>query len=146
MEDSVINNLVYLIPIAFIIAARILGSGAKKREQEKRRAANTELVKKINEARANPSYAGALTEDTLVHIPPARPLLKQSAERVIWPSTPVVTKKSPVKYTAPKNQDVTPEKTDAVAPETAAPDRLAHLAPLQQAVVWAEILGTPRGM
>jgi hypothetical protein len=171
--DEIVSRLVYLIPIALFIGVRILNAGARQKNAEQQKASNEALVKKIDEARRNPAYADALTEDTGVYIPPVKALLKTQAPSafsenpVVWPSTPKAAKKKKASLAAAEAAakkaleafEIKPDTTsdvpvEAVNVSASRPssvsvqpiDNIARLTPLQQAVVWSEILGTPRGM
>ncbi|MDR2768005.1 MAG: hypothetical protein LBB82_06725 [Treponema sp.] len=168
--DDMASWLVYLIPIALVISVRILNAGARQKNRERQKASNDELVEKINEARRNPAYADALTGDTGVYLPPAAPLFKTqnaasspfSEKPVVWPSTPrpaakkkSVPKKPPAAAKTRGAYEIQPDTTAAAPAETAPLPAsesvqpiagLARLTPLQQALVWSEVLGAPRGM
>jgi hypothetical protein len=156
--DDLVNNLVYLLPIALFIAVRIINvkqSGDKKKQQKE---SAGKLIEKVREARQNPAYAGSLTEATEVYIPPSQRLMQNSV-----PAQKRTGKK--LKAPSPQNQYAYPPlKPDEEAAKTdpglgsptatlgAEPKPVQNtsgslpggLTPLQQALVWSEILGPPR--
>lgn len=166
--EWIIENIRILIPIALFIAFRIVrAKNAESKKQQKKPAGGMgELVKTIREAQNNPDYRKALAEDTEIFIPPK--VQQKTAQRP--KSVPVrqaETKK--VNKTVPKHSEyksIFPEEsefkadslpseikvdtaaaqvTSVAASSTSKADiSLQGLPPLQQAVVWAEILGQPK--
>jgi hypothetical protein len=186
--DELFANLRFLIPIAFIIAIRILNARQRQVKKEQQKKSTGELTGKIQEAQKNPAYAKALTEDTEVYIPPAG----QPRPAPAWPDT---RKKAAMKKPAAKTLPKSPpppkygayhsafpetvsvkeasgsvsEESERRGPENTVTAVAQHtgvnavssvgqkiilpgihdtppgnLTPLQQALVWSEILGAPR--
>ena len=154
---GIIENLQFLIPIALLIVFRIVKAKSEdsKKQQKSSSGGLGELVKKIQEAQNNPDYSKALTRDTEVYIPPksfeAKPVQKPKPVR-----PPAKTKKvNKVNKPLPKallEEQKEPIQTVAVRSATETPKpvqsgfSLQNLTPLQQAVVWSEILGQPKSL
>jgi len=158
--DEVFSNILYLIPIAFFIAVRIIGARNKQSGKEQQQKKDSEglgdLLQKIREAQENPAYSKALTEDRGVYIPPRTPAARKPEPK----KKPA--KKAAKKQTAPSSTRQSAVQT-AIAEEAMAKNAAAFAkkdpaaqasglsgirpgwTPLQQAVVWSEILGAPKG-
>jgi len=165
------ENIQILIPLALFIAFRIMRarSAEAKKQQKKQSGGLGELIKKIQEAQSNPEYGKALTEATEVYIPP-KPQQQPKAARkptpkpVRPPARTVEIKKvhkpsakTPLSQSDAKVFDKlsSEEKTkiDSVAQVAPVAQQslqaglsLQGLTPLQQAIVWSEILGPPKGV
>ena len=169
--DDLVNNIVYLIPIAFFIAIRIIGAKNKQAGDQQKKDSTGELIKKTHEAQTNPAYRKALEEAREVYIPSvasreARPVMVQQPKK---PGE--VKKKAKKPPAAPPKKDgfksIFPETADIKVSESSAETAAAKTkdtsaaktvqdlqslitgpgrTPLQQAVVWSEILGQPRGL
>ena len=162
---GLIENIQILIPIALFIAFRIIRSRSEAaKKQQKKTGGLGELIKKIQEAQQNPDYGKALTEDTEVYIPP-KPLPQKKTAKKPQPKTVRQTKKPPghseykplFPETAKTPEQLSSEtKVDSVvsvaaraasvaATSSRAGISLQGLTSLQQAVIWSEILGPPKG-
>ena len=169
---GLIENIQLLIPLALFIAYRIMRSrnADTKKEQKKQSGGLGELIKKIQEAQNNPDYSRSLTEDTEIYIPSKVP---QQARGVQKPKSGIRQPARPAKP-LPKKQSVhskykplfpenAEDKTykqlpsglisDTAAQVTSVAQQslqtgfsLQDLTPLQQAVVWSEIIGQPKGV
>ncbi|MDR2210913.1 MAG: hypothetical protein LBO65_05510 [Spirochaetaceae bacterium] len=160
--DDLVNNLIYLFPVALFIAARIISikqSGEKKRRQKE---STGKLVEKIQEVKKNPAYAKSLTEDTEVYIPPSRNLV-QNSPRAKKKAAGGGAKTAPPQggYTSPffkEEEAAGPDRPAgpaqgeknspagaALPPETSGGILPEGLTTLQQALMWSEILAAPRG-
>ena len=168
--DELFSNVLYLIPVAFFIALRLISAKNKQAGNQQKKKSSGELVKKIHEAQTNPAYGKALTEAREVYIPsvasreaaPARQIKKPGeVKKAKKPAAPIPPKKSAFKSsfpeTAPANIPQSTSTSGTVsarmeAKETSAATDLQALiarpglTPLQQAVVWSEILGQPKGV
>jgi hypothetical protein len=166
---GLIENIQLLIPLALFLAYRIIkAKNAETKKQQKQSGGLGELIKKIQEAQSNPEYSKSLTEDTQIYIPPkvppqARAAQKPKAMPARQPARPVkpVPKKPAAqgvyKPSFPETIKVNEQlpsgtKSDAAAAQVSAASSLQTgfslqgLTPLQQAVVWSEILGQPKGV
>ena len=156
--EGLFNNILYLIPIAFFIAIRILN--AKNRQSGKSQQKNPsgkpaggglgELIKQIQEVQKNPDYRGGKVEAREVDIPSVAPRRTAGSNKPGEPkkNSPVQKKQTveyrpitpdigaPGKMTAPKQPAAPQSKKTGILPQ--------GLTPLQQAVVWSEILGQPK--
>jgi len=120
MDKGLFDTLLYLIPVAFFIAIRIIGSkSAKNRnsraEGQKRAAVKPQAKKAPAKSSYRPAFPDTVTaaeEDVRVQNASAETVRNDTAAR------------SSV------------QQTGVIKP---------GLTPLQQAFVWAEILGSPRG-
>ena len=169
--EGLFGNILYLIPIAFFIAIRILNAKSRQsgKTQQKKPAGKPiggglgELIKQIQEVQRNPDYRGGKVEAREVDIPSVAPRRTTGSNKPGEPKkNNTVQKKQTVNYrpiapdTEPlseiKNQTGTPgQKTPAVnqraAPLSVKTGILPQgLTPLQQAVVWSEILGQPKSL
>jgi len=163
--DEIFSNILYLIPIAFFIAIRIIGArnkqSGKEQQQKKEDEGMRSLLKKIREAQENPAYGRALTEDRGVFIPPRSPAPAKQPEQK-KKAVKQAAKKPAKKQTAPSSARQSAVQTSiaetALAKNAAASAKKDPAAqasglsgirpgwtPLQQAVVWSEILGAPKG-
>ena len=152
--EGIIKNIQLLIPVALFIAFRVIKARSDEaKKQQKKSGGLGELVKKIQEAQSNPDYGKALTEDTEIYIPP---------KPVPRPKAALKTKPKPVRPSAKPavvkvHEQLSSSIKDAavaapvrVTPVSSLPSgsgfSLQGLTPLQQAVVWSEILGQPKGV
>ncbi|MCL1929430.1 MAG: hypothetical protein FWG07_11650 [Treponema sp.] len=166
------ENIQFLIPLALIIAVQVIRArNAQDKKQQKKTGGLGELIKKIQEAQQNPEYGKALTEATEVYIPPKpqqqpRAARKPISKHVRPPARPVEAKrvhKSSVKTQFSQNEATgygklsSEEKSNIDSVTTAQVKPVAQqslqtglslqgLTPLQQAIVWSEILGPPKGV
>jgi len=159
------DNILYLIPIALFIAFRIIGAKNKQSGKPPQKRPSTkqadgglgELVKKIQEAQKNPDYNGGRMEARELYIPSVtsqktvskKPAAAKKPEKKPA-STPVsknVEKIVPLQSSIKSDEET---QTVPAAQKTAPLQNLqvgiAGLSPLQQAVVWSEILGQPKGI
>ena len=152
--EGIIENIQYLIPIALFIAFRVIKARSDEaKKQQKNSGGLGELVRKIQEAQSNPDYGKALTEDTQVYIPPKPvPRPKAALKTKPKPAHPVAKPKVTRTYEQPapevkSNIDAAPVRVTPVsALSLGSGFSLQGLTPLQQAVVWSEILGQPKGV
>ena len=171
--DTILENIQILIPIALFIAFRIIRSKSEQAKKQQKKASDQkreELVRKIKEAQRVPEYRKALTEDTLVYIPP-KPSAQPKAGAKPAPARPAARRVEEKKINKPKAELKSAEvkiqerlpseiKTQIDQTASAAADQrpastashslktgfsLQGLSPLQQALVWSEILGQPKG-
>ncbi|MDR2701706.1 MAG: hypothetical protein LBB72_04680 [Spirochaetaceae bacterium] len=123
MDKGLFETLLYLIPVAFFIAIRIIGSkNAKNAENRNSRAEEQrKAVKK----------------------PPAKKPPGKSSYHPLFPdAVSTAGENVPVQSVAAgKIKSGMTARSSALQAGVAKPG----LTPLQQAVVWAEILGTPKG-
>jgi len=160
--DEVFNNILYLIPIAFFIAIRIIGArnkqSGKEQQQKKEDEGMRDLLKKIREAQENPAYSKALTEDRGVFIPPRTPAPPARKPEQKKKPAKKAAKKAPLMVSTRQSAVQTSIAEAAIAKDAAASAKKDPAAqasglsgirpgwtPLQQAVVWSEILGAPKG-
>jgi hypothetical protein len=181
--DELFSNLVYFIPVAFIIALRIINARQKherKQQQKKAAPANTAQVRP---AQARPAQApGPVTQTSAwpdtrkkavkktpakaakapvpqmgyksafpdaVEIPAAGSAVTESERRgpenavsAVAQHTGVDAVSSVAQYTGVVGVSSIEQRT--VTPADAHKTPLGNLPPLQQALVWSEILGAPR--
>ena len=164
--ERLFENIQFLIPLALFIAFRVMRArnAEAKKQQKKQSGGLGELIKKIQEAQQNPEYGKALTEATEVYIPP-KPLPQKKAAKKPIPK-PVRQTKKPTGHSEYKplfpetaktethDQLSSETKVDSVVSVAAraastssrAGLSLQGLTPLQQAIVWSEILGPPKGV
>jgi len=157
--DEVFSNILYLIPIAFFIAIRIIGARNKQSGKEQRNKDSEglgDLLKKIREAQENPAYSKALTEDRGVYIPPRTPApakkpeqkkkqAKKAAKKApIMVSTRQSAVQTSIAEVALAKNAVASAKKDPAAQASGLLGMRPGWTPLQQAVVWSEILGAPK--
>jgi hypothetical protein len=146
--DGIFENITFLIPIALLIVVRVISAKSKedKKAQQKKTSEVNAEVRRIMEAQRKPS------------VTPQKTTPKKPA---------AVKKKAPVKE-IDKFQSLIPDVNAAALGQIAAladaaaegktaiqkaavPQpweasvSLQELPPSQQAVVWAEILGSPKG-
>jgi hypothetical protein len=166
------ENIQFLIPLALFIAFRIIRSKSEAaKKQQKKTGGLGELIKKIQEAQQNPEYGKSLTEATEVYIPP-RPQQQPKAARKPTPKPVCPTARLAEAKKIHKPLAATPfsqseaagygklsseEKSNIDSVTTAQVTPVAQqslqaglslqgLTPLQQAIVWSEILGPPKGV
>ncbi|MCL1815762.1 MAG: hypothetical protein FWG27_08105 [Treponema sp.] len=169
--EKIFENLQFFIPLALFIAFRVISAkNAEAKKKEKKSGGLGELIKKIQEAQNNPDYSKTLTEDTEVYIPSKVPKTQKSAARPAA-KPPIHPSAGRTKIETAKKKPISPKPVDLftnVMPSALEADRIkispnmqeagaeqgtqqnvltgvSGLTPLQQAVVWAEILGHPRG-
>jgi hypothetical protein len=151
--DELVSNLIYFVPIAFIVAIRIFSARQKQAQKEEQKKTTGELVGKIQEARNWPDTSKK---------PPAKKQVKApvKAQSPAGKYRPAFSAASPARTparTPAEQRPVTAVSSVAdsgkkpagnVPPESARPgvwpEKIARLPPLQQALVWSELLGTPR--
>jgi hypothetical protein len=171
------DNISILIPIALLIALRIINAKSKqnKKNQQKKPAGENlkkELIRRIQEAQRNPDYRGGKAEAREVMIPsvvpqkvppkktvPAKKEIKKSnaafpVENPIE-AKPLRQSTVPIYSAEPERRGFPPDNADqdkaavqkvVAASQSGEPALLRNLPPLQQAVVWAEILGQPKSI
>ena len=177
--EGLFENIRFLIPLALIIAVQVVRArNARTKHQQKKSGGLGELIKKIQEAQANPEYGKALTEATEVYIPPKPAQQAKTAKKPIpkpirQPARPIEVKKAnknlpkkqlaqselKTKYSEAAEAKVSryiSSEEDTRGDSAAAASVTQHslqtglslqgLTPLQQAVVWSEILGQPKGV
>ncbi|MDR2313266.1 MAG: hypothetical protein LBE02_01880 [Spirochaetaceae bacterium] len=160
--DELVNNLVYLLPIALFIAVRLIGVKQTSDRKKQQKESTGKLIEKVQEARKNPDYAKALTRATEVYIPPSRKLTQNSdpaknkTQKKPKPASPqggyVNPFQKPDEELAKTDQDLggPAAKTSAARNGGSSPAQNipgifpGELSPLQQALVWSEILGPPK--
>ena len=158
--EGIFGSILYLIPIALFIALRIINAKNKQNKKPPQRTPSGrpvpeedlgELIRQIKENK-QPSHWEVNTESQIpsaaprtvvpkkpVGIKKKKPVIKQAAEyRPNVPDTSMSSIKTQIETTAPVAEQLTTK------PETGI--LLQGLPPLQQAVVWAEILGQPKAL
>ena len=160
---GLIENIQFLIPLALIIAFRIMRSKnaqAKKQQKKTSEERRGELVRKIKEAQRIPEYRkaspqqarGAQKSQAGARQPakPVKPLPKtppkRSEYKPLFPETVEV--KTHEQFPIETKSDIAAaaQVTPATPPSSQTGFSLQGLSPLQQAVVWSEILGQPKGV
>ena len=160
---GLIENIHFLIPLALIIAFRIMrakNAGTKKQQKKTSEERRSELVRKIKEAQRIPEYRKASPQQARGAQKPQTGA--RQAARPVKPSPRTPPKRSEYKPLFPetaevKTQEQLPSKTKSdvtaaaqvtpvVSPSSQTGFSLQGLTPLQQAVVWSEILGQPKGV
>jgi hypothetical protein len=156
--EGIFENIQILIPLALFIAFRVIRAKNKQTNQQQKKTSEErrdELIKKIKEAQRIPEYRKALTEDTEIYIPP-KPSQKPKTAAKPAPVRPAAKRAEEKKINRPTAEVKTQEKLfteikTQIDQTPAAPHSLKtgfslhSLTPLQQAVVWSEILGQPKG-
>lgn len=153
--ESVFETLLTLIPIALIVALRIAASRKERqRVQDQTRVIEVLKTKAARPAKAihqKQEYKPAFKFEESAHppiarwedIPQAKKAAVSSAPEMVAPDIPPMTESPPMKEVLPAA--VIHEKV--LKDEKRLPlQRLAHLNQLQQAVVYTELLGPPKGM
>jgi hypothetical protein len=177
MED-VFNNLLIFIPVAFLIAVRIINARNKQSKRNRESADDTagglgELIKKIKELQDDPGYDDNRA-DAREYRPQGAPA---GLDQPHWETKPVPVRQPAKASTTAGYSSAAKKKTkkpssgfasgggyNSPFPDTAgaglpseikneptaqkiSPDvqTRKELTPLQQAVVWSEILGQPKG-
>ena len=159
--EGLFNNILYLIPIAFFIAIRILNAKSKQsgKTQQKNPSSKPvagglgELIKQIQEAQKNPDYRGGKVEAREVDIPSVAPRRTAGSNKPGEPkkNKPVPKKpdaaySSAIPVNASSSGDSTQKETAGQKTASQAGILPQGLTPLQQAVVWSEILGQPKSL
>jgi len=173
--DDIVGNIFYLIPIALMIALRVINGKNKQARNQQRKPPAGDLARKTPEPRTNPEYSKQSAEAREVYTPPAAPrakpasstkpvAVKKPAKPAIKPVPKVIkgAKKPvpsdvvsasyenvPVQSAAVSDRDIrtVPAAQNAVSAALRNLQAgISGLPPLQQAVVWSEILGQPKGM
>jgi len=163
--EEIFGNIFYLIPIALIIVFRIINAKNKQNKQQQQKPGGKpasgglleELIRKVNEAEQKSSYERKY-ESREVY---------PAAQRTSAGRPGELKKKKPVKKPTAENQYFIPQESSSLsaalaktadinAAKTVIPEQrsphlqtgvsIQDLTPLQQAVVWSEILGKPKGM
>ncbi|MDR0448549.1 MAG: hypothetical protein LBH07_07760 [Treponema sp.] len=158
--DELFNNILYLIPIALFVALRIANTKNKQDKKQQQKKTSGELIRKIREAQNNPDFGKALPKSPVeVFFPPReagqKPVVGKKAIKkkpVVIPPVPKPSFYNEVSAdSAIFGQVMT--KTNESAVQAAASDvmqpfqtGISGLTPLQQALVWSEILGLPKGV
>jgi hypothetical protein len=149
--EGLFDNIFYLIPIAFFIAIRIINArnaGGRNSQKEKSSADLGELVKKIQEAgnparqpsHKKPVYGKAVeAQKKSTKKPAVKVSSGLSNYRSAFPDATAGEDVSGQRDAAGKT------KSDKAASGPQTGIVKPGLTPLQQAVVWAEILGQPKG-
>ena len=156
MEET-FGNILYFIPIALVITFRIINARNKNaRKQEQQKKSTGELIRKIKETENDSSYSKTSESN--------RPHWETGEIREIKPGKQVKKSSTAVKKPAkipPRKSAALPSHTttadiftqipaaaEAKTVPAAEPQQKlqAGMTPLQQAVVWSEILGPPKGI
>lgn len=153
--ESVFETLLTLIPIALIVALRIAASRKERqRVQDQTRVIEVLKTKAARPAKAihqKQEYKPVFKFEESAHppiarwedIPQAKKAAVSSAPEMVAPDIPPMPESPPMKEVLPAA--VIHEKV--LKDEKRLPlQRLANLSQLQQAVIYAELLGPPKGM
>lgn len=122
MRNFTFEMIVPLIPIALFIALRILEARRKRIAQQGNRELAALVASKLKEPEPLVTFIEMDREDA----PQKRPRVLETEARTLEPASTGDTIKGKGKNPLS--------------------DNLARLSPLKQAVLWAEILGPPRGL
>ncbi|MCA1949738.1 MAG: hypothetical protein LDL24_04155 [Treponema sp.] len=155
--ESLIETLLTFVPIALIIALRIAASKRNQQQlQERSRIVDvlkTKAVKVTAKTAAAPQgYKSAFVFEESAH-PPIANWEKSASTKPIAVSTPIETtimeKASMIETAAAEAYDTARPVREKISKKEAHYDplsRLSHLSRLQQAVVYAELLGPPKSL